>query len=130
MRMLIRAGTVLGAAAVALAPLQGAQAQEADCETVASARDSTGARLWIEVCDPYKVRAGGEDLSPGDTVTLREGHRGRIIGEAVVAQGEDSATTEYWSGYVGYRERPYSHIALVDLDGEHAFSVSETDRSR
>ncbi|MDA2804194.1 hypothetical protein [Nocardiopsis suaedae] len=131
MRMLLRAGTAAGAAVLAMAPVSAAQAAGTECETVASALDSTGAGLWIEVCDPYRVRAGGEGLSPGDTVELREAGKGMLLAEAVVPDGEDEAATEYWSGYVGYGdERPYGHVASVDLGGDGSFVVRDYGRSR
>lgn len=128
--LLARAAAALGGGVLAMAAIQPAQAQEASCDKAAWARDSTGAHLWIEICDPYKVRAGGGNLSPGDTITLHEAHWGQIIGEATVAPGEDSATTEYWSGRVAYGERPFSHVAVADIGGAHPLRVSETDRSR
>ncbi|RKS09351.1 hypothetical protein DFP74_5086 [Nocardiopsis sp. Huas11] len=116
MRILQGAGAAACAAVLAMAPVQAAQAGEPVCEQVASARDSTGATLWIETCDPYAVRAGGENLAPGATVVLREAGKGMYLAEATVAEGEDWAVTEYWSGYVGYGEdRPYGHVATVDI---------------
>ncbi|WP_304454627.1 hypothetical protein [Nocardiopsis sp. YSL2] len=47
--------------------------------------DSTGAELWIERCDPYAVRAGGEDLAPGATTALREAGQGMYLSGATVA---------------------------------------------
>ncbi|MFE3456758.1 hypothetical protein ACFXKD_04375 [Nocardiopsis aegyptia] len=120
MRILQGVGAVTGAAVLAMAPVQAAQAGEPVCEQVAGAIDSTGATLWIEKCDPYAVRAGGENLAPGATIALREAGKGMYLAEATVPEGADSVVTEYWSGYVGYGEdRPYGHVATVDVgDGE------------
>ncbi|MDA2812559.1 hypothetical protein O4J56_18085 [Nocardiopsis sp. RSe5-2] len=127
MGMLLRAGATAGAAVLAAAPAQAAvqpaQAAERECATAAAAKDSTGAELWIEVCDPYAVRAGGEHLSPGDTIELREAGKGMILAEATVAEGEDSAVTDYWSGTVGYGEHPDHHVVSVDLGDGDGFIV-------
>lgn len=123
MGMLLRAGATAGAAVLAMAPVQAAQAAERECETVAAAKDSTGAMLWIEVCDPYAVRAGGEHLSPGATIELREAGKGMLLAEATVAEGEDSAVTEYWSGTVGYGEHPTRHVVSVDVGDGDGFIV-------